>query len=85
MPWVYTGGGTMIGEIGKRFPCDDSYENVVTGENVYLATTQEVHFRPLPRRLSDRDLAKLIKQDGVKLDRRGWWVGNTFTTKKPKM
>ena len=47
--WVHVGGGTWLIPLPgrKRFPCDDTYENVLTGETVIVFTTREAHFEGL--------------------------------------
>jgi hypothetical protein len=48
--WRKTGGGTMLVRIPGciRFPSDDTYENLVTGEVVEFTCTTEAHFK-MPR------------------------------------
>ena len=70
--WFRTGGGTMIARIPGhiRFPCDDSYENLVTGEVVVLKCTLDAHFGALRKLSKTKSLRKILATPGVKLDRR---------------
>lgn len=62
--WRQTGGGTMLARIpGRiRFPSDDTYENMVTGEVVEFLCTTEAHFK-MPRVV--KRLSEVSKLPGV--------------------
>jgi hypothetical protein len=68
--WIRTGGGTMLAEMPgrKRYPSDDTYENLATGERVAFLCTIEAHFGGMPPLV--RSLAEVSRRPGVKLHRR---------------
>ena len=74
--WVHAGGGTTLVRIpGRiRFPCDDSYENLRTGEVVILKCTLGAHLVGLRRLSKTKSLRPILATPGVRLDRRipGW-------------
>ena len=45
--WIYIGGGTLIGAT-SRYPCDFSYENMVTGRLVRFKCTSRAYFARFP-------------------------------------
>ena len=70
--WLHTGGGSMMirapGYI--RYPCDDSYENLITGEVVILKCTPGAHFGGLRKLSKTKSLRPILATPGVKLDQR---------------
>lgn len=62
--WRKTGGGTMLMRLpGRiRFPSDDTYESLVTGEVVEFICTIEAHFQ-MPRVV--KRLSEVSKLPGV--------------------
>ena len=70
--WLHTGGGTMMVRIpGRiRFPCDDSYENLRTGEIVILKCTLTAHLVGLRKLGKTKSLRPILATPGVKLHRR---------------
>ena len=66
--WIHTGGGTSLLSKG-RYPCDDSYEHLTTGEVAIFRTTFSAHFaRTLPRKA--KRLSEVTRLAGVKLRKR---------------
>ena len=43
MTWKRIGGGTFLME-GRRFPCDDQYEEIGTGKRITIYSKEEHHF-----------------------------------------
>jgi hypothetical protein len=68
-PWEHVGGGCAVGGCaeGKRYPCDDDYEETETGETVSVDTTRKGHFE-LPTRYGGTlpSIAAIERQPGVK-------------------
>jgi hypothetical protein len=69
--WQHIGGGCMVGRFAKgvEYPCDESYENVETGEEAALSTTERAH-ASIPHEASC--LRDLTQRPGVQLAWRGW-------------
>lgn len=53
-----------------RFPCDDSYENLRTGEVAIFYCTPEAHFRGLLRVDKAKTIREILAVPGVKLHKR---------------
>jgi hypothetical protein len=83
-PWEHVGGGCLVGEhaAGKRYPCDDDFEDTKTGEMVNFSTTMSGHLA-LPTRYGGKvkKLAEIEKQPGVKKGSARKW--KTKPTKNP--
>lgn len=62
--WTHEGGGCLL-QGGGNYPCDDTYRNGTTGEEVTFRTTQEAHFS-MPSRA--RSLAEVARIPGVAKD-----------------
>jgi hypothetical protein len=60
--WILCGGGCLVGE-ASRYPCDDTYENEKTGEEVIVFSTTERHFS-MPEKV--RSMDQIYKLSGVK-------------------
>ncbi len=56
-----------------RFPSDDTYENLLTGECVQFICTTEAHFGGMPHLV--RSLREVSSRKGVKFDKR-WKPGD---------
>ncbi len=41
--WERVGGGSFLPPVTARYPCDEEYENVVTGDRVHFETTYARH------------------------------------------
>ena len=65
MVWKHTGGGCAVGSAaeGSRYPCDDTYEHIETGEEVWVDTTSKAHAK-MPR--SSRSMEHIWRRAGVK-------------------
>lgn len=72
-PWKHVGGGCFVGgpKARLKYPCDDEYENELTGEHVYFDTTPEAHLS-MPRVVED--LSEL-EQPGVRKRKHALDVG----------
>ncbi len=70
--WCHVGGGTMLVKIpGRiRFPCDDSYENLRTGEVAIFHCTPEAHFGGLRKVDKAKTIRTILAVPGVKLHSR---------------
>jgi hypothetical protein len=60
--WKHAGGGCMVSDGGK-YPCDDTYVNVETKEEVSVLCTMDAHFQ-MPEFISTKE--ELLKMEGVK-------------------
>ncbi len=78
-PWEHIGGGCMVGPWaeGKRYPCDDDFEETKTGEIINIRTSREGHFN-LPTRYGGK--AKTVKEI---VDYPGVKKGSRRQVKKP--
>ena len=65
--WTHIGGGCVL--VGKlEYPCDDTFENLKTGQLAEFSTTLEAH-QSIPHEL--RTLAQVTRRKGVKLLSKG--------------
>ncbi len=67
-PWEHIGGGCLVGEYaeGKRYPCDDDFEDTETGEQINIRSTVDGHFTQPGRGKTVKRLADIEKHPGVK-------------------
>lgn len=63
--WKHTGGGCSVGPEaeGQSHPCDDTYENIITGEEVWVDTTAKAHFK-MPSKAKSMEI--VWKRSGVR-------------------
>jgi len=63
--WKHTGGGCAVGSAaeGSTHPCDDTYMNVITGQEVWVDTTQKAHLK-MPKKAKSMEI--IWKRSGVK-------------------
>ena len=62
--WKHIGGGCDVGTAakGKKYPCDDSYENVKTKKVVTVYSTTTAHFK-MPQYVNS--ISELLKRGCV--------------------
>lgn len=70
--WEHTGGGTWLVSVkgAVTHPCDDTYENLKTGEIATLRTTFGAHFNTLRSHRWLKRISEVTKLPGVKLESR---------------